>query len=287
MTIGFIGQGFIGKNYADDFERRGFSVMRYSLEDPYRANKEKIKECDMVFIAVPTPTTPAGSDSSIVESAVALVGPGKTAVIKSTVLPGVTKKLQAKFPDRYILHSPEFLTEKNAVHDAGNPARNIVGIPRQEGPWRERARTLLSLLPKAPYELVEDSDATEFIKYAGNAFLFFKVLYANIMYDIAKSLGVQYEVVRNALASDPRIGPSHLSVTDKSGHQGALVGRGAGGHCLIKDFAALRQLLERVGPQHRKGLALLRALEEKNNALLRDSKKDLNLLEAVYGEVKA
>ena len=56
--IGFIGQGFIGKNYADDFERRGFEVIRYALEEPYRANKEKIRECDIVFIAVPTPTTP-------------------------------------------------------------------------------------------------------------------------------------------------------------------------------------------------------------------------------------
>lgn len=55
ILIGFVGQGWIGKNYADDFEERGFSVIRYSLEEPYVANKERIKDCDMVFIAVPTP----------------------------------------------------------------------------------------------------------------------------------------------------------------------------------------------------------------------------------------
>ena len=81
MTIGFIGQGFIGKNYADDFERRGFSVTRYSLEEPYRGNKEKIKECDIVFIAVPTPTTPEGFDDSILRGVLPLVKEGKTAVI--------------------------------------------------------------------------------------------------------------------------------------------------------------------------------------------------------------
>ncbi len=41
-SIGFIGQGFVGKAYADDFENRGFTTVRYSLEEPYRANKEKM-----------------------------------------------------------------------------------------------------------------------------------------------------------------------------------------------------------------------------------------------------
>ena len=37
--IGFIGQGWIGKNYADDFERRGFKTVRYSLDKNYLPNK--------------------------------------------------------------------------------------------------------------------------------------------------------------------------------------------------------------------------------------------------------
>jgi hypothetical protein len=47
--IGFIGQGWVGKNYSDDFEKRGYEVIRYSLEVPYVYNKEKIAECDIVF----------------------------------------------------------------------------------------------------------------------------------------------------------------------------------------------------------------------------------------------
>ena len=65
IKIGFIGQGYVGKNYADDFERRGYKVVRYALEEPYRKNKEQIRDCDLVFIAVPTPTTPKGFDESI------------------------------------------------------------------------------------------------------------------------------------------------------------------------------------------------------------------------------
>ena len=53
--IGFIGQGWIGKNYADDFETRGYRIVRYAKEEPHSHNREKIGGCDIVFIAVPTP----------------------------------------------------------------------------------------------------------------------------------------------------------------------------------------------------------------------------------------
>src|SRR5580692_663281 len=82
--IGFIGQGWIGKAYADNFEERGYEVVRYALEKPYIKNKDKIAECDIVFIAVWTPTTPKGFDSSVVENVLPLVGEGKIAVLKST-----------------------------------------------------------------------------------------------------------------------------------------------------------------------------------------------------------
>ncbi len=85
--IGCIGQGWIGKQYADDFEHRGFEVIRYALEEAYKDNKDKIAECDIVFIAVPTPTTTAGFDDSIVRGVLPLVGIGKIAVIKINTSP--------------------------------------------------------------------------------------------------------------------------------------------------------------------------------------------------------
>src|SRR3989344_9604546 len=99
---GFIGQGYIGKNYADDLEARGYETVRYALEEPYRANKEQVKDCDIVFIGVPTPTTHAGFDDSIVRAAIALVGVGKVAVIKSTIVPGTTVSIQEQYPDRIV-----------------------------------------------------------------------------------------------------------------------------------------------------------------------------------------
>ena len=77
LLIGFIGQGYVGKNYADDFEDRGYNVVRYSKEKPYNLNKDKIRECDIVFIAVPTPTVHGVYDASIICKVIPLVGKNK------------------------------------------------------------------------------------------------------------------------------------------------------------------------------------------------------------------
>jgi len=282
-TIGFIGQGFIGKNYADDFERRGFRVVRYALEEPYRENRALIKTCDIVFIAVPTPTTQQHFDDSTVRSAIEETAPTSIVVIKSTLVPGTTEKLQEAAPDRIILHSPEFLRETTAAYDAAHPERNIIGMPRDTDSHRRAAKQVLDVLPPAQYELVCTAREAEYIKYAGNAFLFWKVMFANIFYDAARADNCEWEVVRQGLGADSRIGPSHLGVLHASGHPGASAGRGAGGHCLIKDFAAFTAHYSDVCPEDTKGQALLRALESKNIELLQSSGKDVALLEGVYG----
>ncbi len=87
--------------------------------------------------------------------------------------------------------------------------------------------------------------------------------------------------MRDALAADPRIGPSHLSVLSASGHSDKA-GRGAGGHCFIKDLEAFRQQYKEIVGEE-KGNAFLAAVVRKNNKYLVDSGKDLDLLEGVYG----
>lgn len=283
MTIGFIGQGFIGKSYADDFERRGHKVVRYALEEPYRENKDRIKTCDVVFIAVPTPTTPRGFDYGIVESALHLVGKGKTAVIKSTVLPGTTKKLQKKFPALFVMHSPEFLVLKQAAEDAARPLRNIVGVPKKSKAYRSRAQVVLRTLPKAPFDIICSSEEAELVKYGGNFFLYLKVLYGNLMFDLCRALGADYEAVRKSIAADPRIGGSHLQIVHNSGHKGAKAGRGAGGVCFIKDVAAFTDAYKKH-TKDRHGTAFLQAAIEKNIHLLVSAGKDLDLLEGVHGK---
>lgn len=280
--IGFIGQGWIGKHYADEFESRMYSTVRYSLEEPYIHNKELIGTCEVVFIAVPTPTTENGFDESIVREALTLVGVGKIAVIKSTMLPGVTEQLQHEFPDVYVLHSPEFLVEKTAAFDAAKPQRNLIGVPIMNEEYLMKAEAVLRILPEAPYNKVMSSRDAEMVKYAGNCFLYTKVLFMNLLYDLAVETGCNWETLREALIHDPRIGESHTKPVDASGHS-STQGRGAGGHCFIKDFEAFRRLYE-TEVKDEQGMAVLKAMAIKNNALLINSNKDLDLLEGVYGK---
>lgn len=280
--IGFIGQGWIGRHYADEFEARLYSVVRYSLEAQYIENRDLIAQCEVVFIAVPTPTTEHGFDESIVREALSLVGSGKIAVIKSTLLPGTTELLQSEFPDVYVLHSPEFLVEKTAAYDAAKPLRNLIGIPIINDAYQARAQTVLKILPEAPYSKVMHARDAEMVKYAGNCFLYSKVLFMNLLYDLAQNTGCDWDALREALIHDPRIGESHTNPVDSSGHS-SIPGRGAGGHCFIKDFEAFRRLyVSEVSDPH--GSDMLRAMALKNNALLVNSNKDLDLLEGVYGK---
>ncbi|MFZ3043751.1 MAG: hypothetical protein WA058_01430 [Minisyncoccia bacterium] len=278
MKIGCIGQGWIGKNYANDFEARGYDVVRYALEAPYSANKDAVAECDIVFIAVPTPTTPEGFDYSAIRTVLPLVGSGKTAVIKSTILPGTTETLQKLFPDIFVLHSPEFLVEASAAYDAAHPNRNIIGIPKDDAAYRERAEAVLGVLPKAPYAKIMPAQDAEFVKYAGNCYLFTKVMFMNLLHDVVAAAKSDWQNVREALIHDPRIGSSHTEPVHKSG-------RGAGGHCFIKDFEAFRDMYQMNVTHDSYGNALLAALKDKNIELLANSGKDIELLEGVYGDI--
>jgi UDPglucose 6-dehydrogenase len=190
--------------------------------------------------------------------------------------------LQKKFPRLYVMHSPEFLVLKQAAKDAAKPLRNIIGIPRDTKAFRARAKAALEVLPHAPYELICTARDAEMIKYAGNFFLYLKVLFGNLIYETVDALGGNYNVVSEAIAADPRIGPSHLQVVHDSGHKGAQAGRGAGGVCFIKDIEAFAGLYKR-NAKDPLGLALIRSAIDKNISLLISSKKDLDLLRGVYG----
>ncbi len=276
--IGFIGQGFIGKNYSDDFEARGFKVIRYAKEKQYLENKDLIKTCDIVFIAVPTPTTPKGYDDSIIRSVLPLVGAGKIAVLKSTILPGLTRKIQKDFKNITVVHSPEFLSETTAAYDASHPHANIIGIPQRTPKYLKAAKLAHSVLPKASFQTTVLSEEAELIKYAHNCAGYTQVIFFNMVYDLAQKMGASWKSVQTALSYDPYIAKRYINPVHKTG-------RGAGGHCFIKDFSAFSSVYSKV-VKDPVGSAVLKAMEKKNIDLLRKSKKDLDLLKGVYGKLK-
>jgi UDPglucose 6-dehydrogenase len=284
MKIGFIGQGFIGRNMADDFLERGFSIVRYSLDAEYVGNKEEISQCDVVFIAVPTPTKTTGFDMTVLRTVLPTVPKGKIAVIKSTILPGSTALLQIEFPDIIILHSPEFLREKSAAFDTRNPVRNIIGMAVNDEVHNKAAESVLEILPLSKFSQICLATESEIVKYAGNCFLMMKVIYMNLIYEAALASNADYNMIAEMVGADARIGRGHTQVIDKSGHEGSVPGRGAGGHCFPKDLAAFTQWYQEINNNDSTGIDLLKSLENKNNSLLRQSGKDLDLLNEIYGQ---
>lgn len=236
--FGIVGLGTVGSALETYFERVQIAPLRYDSGKRLGSITE-VNTAEVVFICVPTPFIEGkGFDLSMVESTVGMLEGSKVVVIKSTVLPGTTGKLQRQFPQHKFLMNPEFLREASAVQDMLEPDRQLMGYTEASLP---EAQAVLDVLPRAPYARVLPATAVELIKYFTNVFLAAKVTLANEIYDLCECLGVDYSVVAQAVAQDKRIGPSHLKVEPKE--------RGYGGKCLPKDVAALRQLAEHLATE--------------------------------------
>lgn len=277
LTIGFIGNGYVGKHIADDFEQRGHAVIRYALEAPFNKNKKAVSTCEIVFVAVPTPTTPRGFDGSIVDKALSYIKPGAIVVIKSTVTPGTTKRLQKKYPKLIVLFSPEFLREATAADDAAHPFAVIIGTPTSDDVHGRAATKVLEVMPDAPYREICGSTEAEMMKYAQNVMGYVNIVFFNLLHDVNSAVGGDWDVVRRLLASDPDTASRFANPVHKGG-------RGAGGSCLIKDFAAMRELHEKLIVNDKKAHALMRSMEAKNLELLIASSKTVDIVRAVYGD---
>ena len=239
QKVGIMGIGMVGTPLARYFEEvsgyvRGQDLFLFDI-DPAKSYTDDPNHAGIIFLCVPTPPGKNGSaDLSRIDAAISRINEPKILVIKSTVPPGTTEYFQTRFPQHNFLFNPEFLTERRAWEDTIHPDRQLVGWTNIS---KEHAASVAALLPPAPLmapspELELNATEAELIKYAANIFLARKVTFANALYDLARHHGIDYEHIRAGLASDSRIGPSHLEI-----FHGDY--RGYGGYCFIKDTDAL------------------------------------------------
>jgi len=255
LKIGIVGVGMVGGALKKYFEKKNRKLFLY---DKYKniGSFDEVNQADVVFICVPTPfDKEKGFDLSYVEEACDSIKGEKIVVIKSTVVPGTTEKLQKKYPQHRFLFNPEFLTELTAEQDMNYPDRQIIGYTQKS---YGIAGDILQILPLAPYQKIMPATEAELVKYFGNTWFSIKVVFANQMYDLCQKLGVDYDRVKEAAAADKRIGSSHLEVL----HKGY---RGYGGKCLPKDIRALIQFADKMGVD----LKLHKVAEEINNQLMK------------------
>ena len=210
--------------------------------------KNSIREADMIFISVNTPTKIKGlgagyaSDLKWVESSarqVAKYADGHTIVVEKSTVPVRTAELIENILNESqkmnqdldkktfsVLSSPEFLAEGTAIKDLENPDRVLIGGSDK------KALNLLSSIYKRwiPEEkiLLTNVWSSELSKLIANAFLAQRVSSINSISALCESTGADIKEVVKAIGSDKRIGEKFLSP-----------GPGFGGSCFKKDILNL------------------------------------------------
>ncbi len=200
---------------------------------------EGVKDADVVFIAVGTPSRRGDghADLSYVYAAAAEIAcaiTGFTVVVnKSTVPVGTGDEVEriireaVSDVDVAVVSNPEFLREGAAIDDFKRPDRIVIGSddPRAFEVMRQVYRPLY--LNKSP--IVEMSRrGAELTKYAGNAFLATKITFINEIADLCEKVGADVQDVARGIGLDGRIGDKFLHA-----------GPGYGGSCFPKDTLAL------------------------------------------------
>jgi UDPglucose 6-dehydrogenase len=219
---------------------------------------DAVRRAEVIFIAVGTPTAEDGSaDLQHVLSAAREVARAmngyKVIVDKSTVPVGTSELVRATMEKetRYpfsVVSNPEFLKQGAAVEDFLKPDRVVIGATDTRAAeimvdlYRPFTRT------GAPI-MVMDAASAELCKYAANAMLATRISFMNEVANVCEMFGADVDKVRQAVASDKRIGPAFL-----------FPGIGYGGSCFPKDVKAIIKF----SADKKYGFKILEAVEAVN-----------------------
>lgn len=211
-----------------------------------------IKEADLIFISVNTPTKTFGNgkgraaDLKYVESAARMIAEiaqsNKVVVEKSTVPVRAAESIMhilranQKPGVRYdILSNPEFLAEGTAIQDLLHADRVLIG--GEETPEGHKAVEKLSWIYEhwIPKEnvLTTNTWSSELSKLAANAFLAQRISSINSLSAVCEATGADVAEVARAIGLDSRIGRKFLQASV-----------GFGGSCFQKDILNLVYICE-------------------------------------------
>lgn len=242
MKIGIVGHGYVGSAVSN--AHLYFGKPELLICDPALGKKsasmDQIKTADLIYVCVPSPSNADGScDTSILEGVIAqLAGVTVPVVSKTTAPPAVYEKLLAQCPT--LLHCPEFLTAANHKKDYLECKFFVLG---GDAKVAETALPLMFAGRSWGYFdlLVTDIKSAALFKYMMNSYLATKVTFMNEFYQLAQSLGVDWEEMKVMMRFDSRIGNTHISVPGPDGNFGW------GGACFPKDLNALVKYAAQAG----------------------------------------
>ena len=250
MKIGIIGNGVVGQATSllacPEIKLSIYDTDPERCQPPHTTLRD-ICACDLIFISVPTPMNPDGScHLDILETVIGDLKKIQSLeslyiVNRSTVPVGTS--------DRLGCHSmPEFLTERNGIHDFTHNPDWIFGLSGTSRDQKFKMQIIKLIetchqygcIKSKKIHFVKNREA-EMVKLFRNNFLATKVSFCNEIYQFCQSINLDYENVRTLAVRDPRIGASHTQVPGPDGNLGY------GGTCFPKDSSSLLHQIQETG----------------------------------------
>ena len=225
MKIGVIGIGNVGKANVKGFLSLGHTVLEHDVK--YNTKIQNVLDTEIVFVC-----THEKDVASVVKELNLFEYKGVVA-IRSTILPGTTDKL-LKQNNLDICFVPEFLRQDYADADFIDCQLLAIGTYNLAS-----ARIVVKAfgnLPKST-EYMLPTEA-EILKYYNNCYASLRIVFANMMYDIAKTYNADYDIIKNAYVKTGKSSGQYLNVNENL--------RGYSGACLPKDTTALMELVEQL-----------------------------------------
>ena len=242
--VGIVGMGYVGTALSEACYKGGFSILGFEI-DPEKVAKinalqkknfqateniERVRECDIVAICVPTPVdeynrpnlsilTKAASDISL------NLKKGQLVILESSVAPQTTRNVlypiltvgsSLKGSDFFLAFSPERVDPGNGKFNVKNTPKVVSGI--------DKASLSLATLFYASFVdkvyPVSSLEAAEMTKVLENVFRLVNISLINEINQFTKNIGVDIWEVIGAAATKP------------FGFLAHYPGPGAGGDCI-------------------------------------------------------
>ena len=286
MKIGVIGAGRLGICLALLMAEAGYEVLASDVREDYvhslrnkairttepavqellersdnidftTDNNRVIKECEIIFTLVATPSLSDGSyDVSAVDDVVSdfqkygwnnmdsLVG--KSLVVGCTTNPGDCDVFQDKLSEvgMDVYYNPEFIAQGSIVCDLRFADMVLIGGNGHHASELEKIYEGIQNGYRSPTIHFMSAKAAELTKIAVNCFLTTKISYANMIGQVLSLSGMSDEIgtVLDAIGSDARIGKKYLGF-----------GFGFGGPCFPRDNRAFAAYAQQIGVEHNIG----------------------------------
>ena len=282
MKIGVIGAGRLGICFALLCEQAGYDVLVSDVRDGYVKNLQRkiistnepevakllstsprlsattsntkvIRECDIIYTLVATPSKKDGSyDVSAVWDVVEDFKKvknveGKAFVVGCTTNPGDCERIQQELYnndlDVDVFYNPEFIAQGTIIKDLRRADMVLIGGKRNE--TYDHLCELYNRIQETPPKInIMATTAAELVKLAVNCFLTTKISYANMVGQVMALSGMEEEIpiVLGAIGDDSRIGRKYLNF-----------GFGFGGPCLPRDNRAFAACAKQLGLDYNLG----------------------------------